>query len=167
MCPTAREFLSAARGKMHVLLELKGPTANRKMADDMVSLVRELHMQKEVTLIGLDYQLISYVNTHYPDINTGFLYYYSFGDIEDAKAKTLIMEEGMANEDQLDVIHSAHRQAFVWTVNTNDSMDRFSFSSADAMITDYPVQALDSVWQAHHASTFEKLVGSLFVTLFY
>lgn len=165
--PTAREFLSAARGKMHVLLELKGPTANRKMADDMVSLVRELHMQKEVTLIGLDYQLISYVNTQYPDIDTGFLYYYSFGDIEDAKAKTLIMEEGMANEDQLDVIHSAHRQAFVWTVNTNDSMDRFSFSSADAMITDYPVQALNSVWEAHHASTFEKLVGSLFVTLFY
>lgn len=163
--PTIEEFLDAAQGNIHVYLELKGKSADHKMADDMVALIRARHMEKEVSLLSLDYELISYINDTYPDITTGFLYYYSFGDMSKAKTNFLVMEEGMANEDNLDSIHASGREAVVWTVNSQESMDRFAYSSVDGIISDYPMEVIDAVQSAQHASTFDKLIGSLVVLL--
>lgn len=165
--PTVEAFLDAAeQTKLHVLLELKGATADTTMAKDLVAMIRARHMQHTVTLISLDYQLVSHIERTYSDIQTGFLYYYSFGDISQAKADMLIMEEGMGREETLDELHAEDRETAIWTVNTEDAMNRFAYSSTDAIITDYPVQALETINQAHHESTFDKLLGSLMAQIY-
>ena len=71
--PTLDDMMSASKGKMVLFTELKGSTADRKMADDAVALIRKYQMEDECVLISLKYGLIDYIETTYPDIQTGFL----------------------------------------------------------------------------------------------
>lgn len=59
--PTLDETLEAAKGHGTLFIELKGPTADRQMADDVVADVRARGMEDQVAIIGLDYDLVSYV----------------------------------------------------------------------------------------------------------
>lgn len=135
--PTLEDYLDASKGKIKLFLELKGSTADSKMADDVVSLVKQRGMEKDVALLSLDYNLISYIEEKYPEMDTGYLYFFSLGDISKLKADFLIMEEQEASDDKIDRLHQFGKKAIVWTVNTDESVDRFVVSDVDGIITDY------------------------------
>ena len=65
--PTFEEMLIASRGRMILFTELKGKTADQKMADDAVSIVKQYHMEDEVVLISLKYDIIDYIESKYPE----------------------------------------------------------------------------------------------------
>ena len=52
---------------MILFTELKGKTADQKMADDAVSIVKQYHMEDEVVLISLKYDIIDYIESKYPE----------------------------------------------------------------------------------------------------
>ena len=47
------------------------------------------------------------------------------------------MEEQEASDDKIDRLHQFGKKAIVWTVNTDESVDRFVVSDVDGIITDY------------------------------
>ncbi len=133
---TLEEMLDAIKGKGKLFIELKGATADEQMADDVVRMVRERDMIDDVAIISLKYKLIDYVETNYPEFETGTLLILGFGTIARMNCDDLIMEEEMAAEDTVDLIHAYGKQAIVWTVNTRSSMLRFLDSKVDSIITD-------------------------------
>ena len=78
--PTFEEMLISSKGRMILFTELKGNTADQKMADDSVALIRQYHMEDECVLISLNYDVIDYIETTYPEIQTGYLTFACFGD---------------------------------------------------------------------------------------
>lgn len=133
---TLEEMLDVIKGKGKLFIELKGATADEQMADDVVRMVRERDMIDDVAIISLKYKLIDYVETNYPEFETGTLLILGFGTIARMNCDDLIMEEEMAAEDTVDLIHAYGKQAIVWTVNTRSSMLRFLDSKVDSIITD-------------------------------
>ncbi|VWL85006.1 glycerophosphodiester phosphodiesterase family protein [Oceanivirga miroungae] len=131
------EILDAAKGKIGVFVELKEKSADYKMVDDVVKIIKEKNMLDECVILSLDYDLIEYTHDNYPEIKTGFLYFFSTGDLKDLKADYLIMEEGEASHSRVSEIHEANKKAIVWTVNTEESIDRFIKSNVDGIITDH------------------------------
>ena len=134
--PTAEEMLLAIRGKAKLFLELKGVSADRRMADDMVSLIRKLDCADDIVFISLQYDVIDYVKKTYPEFETGVLMFGGIGDISRLNCDLLIMEEHMATADRIDQIHSNGKKAYVWTVNTREGLHHFLNSDADGVITD-------------------------------
>ena len=135
--PTLEEMLDHSKGKVKLFLELKGETADRDMADDVVKAVKERDMVDDVALISLDYDVIDYAEQMYPEMETGVLIFGAVGDVTNLNCDMIIMEEEMASvASTVRKIHDAGKKAGVWTVNTERAMRKFLDSEADMVITD-------------------------------
>ena len=134
--PTVEELLDAVKGREKLFLELKGVSADRRMADDLVTMIREKDCVEDIVLISLKYSVIDYIEKNYPEFETGVLMFGGIGNVSRMNCDILIMEEEMSTDQRINQIHSRGKQVYVWTVNTMDSMYRFLDSGCDGVITD-------------------------------
>lgn len=134
--PTYEEMLEASRDRVVLFVELKGETADQQMADDAVKIIKEYNMVDQTVVISLGYELIDYIETNYPEINTGYLAFASFGDTASYNCDYLALEEETATSSMIEEIHEAGKKILVWTVNEDDDIEDFLRSGADAIITD-------------------------------
>ncbi len=133
---TLEEMLDVIKGREKLFIELKGVTADRRMVDDVVGIVREKNCVGDVVLISLNYDVIDYAESTYPEFETGTLFFNGIGNEATLNCDLLIMEEEIARNSSVQAIHEAGKQVLVWTVNTEDSMSRFLDSRVDGIITD-------------------------------
>ena len=71
--PTLEDMLDASHGRLTLYVELKGETADKQMADEAVKIIKDRNMTDETVIISLKYDLIDYVESTYPEMNTGFI----------------------------------------------------------------------------------------------
>lgn len=158
---TLDEMLNAIKGKEKLFIELKGETADQKMADDVVQIIKEKQMVQDVALISLKYDLVSYIETQNPDIETGFLYYASWGDDVDLNVDDLIMEEESASDQTIDSIHQKGKKAIVWTVDDEDSINHFLLSECDAIITNEVDETLEMKKDIDHRGDSQRILDEV------
>ena len=133
---TVEEMLDAAKGRVRLYIELKGETADRRMADDIYKMIKERGMEKDCAIISLNYSLIDYTETTYPELETIYLCYYSFGKLEHLNCDGIALEAETATSRNIDWIHSAGKRVDVWTCNTSSTISHFILSNVDGIITD-------------------------------
>ncbi|MGJ3510048.1 glycerophosphoryl diester phosphodiesterase membrane domain-containing protein [Enemella sp. A6] len=160
--PTLEEFLDAAKGHVTVFIELKGATADKRMAADVLKLVKERDMLGETVIISLNYQLIRDVEKSDPNVQTGYLYFLALGRVSELEADYLILEEGEATPSRLVEIINADKRAIVWTVNEQESMSKFGNQPVYAMITDH-IEELNKVLEEREFGSDVELFLKLFV----
>ncbi len=142
--PTMEELLDRGKEDGIVLfLELKGESADRKMADDIVAAVRERDMTDQVVLISLNYDALQYAEQTYPEFRTGLLIFGAIGDVSKLDCDIVIMEEEMSTQTRIDNIHDVGKEAMVWTVNKSLDLSRFLDMDVDGVITDEITVALE------------------------
>ena len=134
--PTFEEMLEIIKGREKLFVELKGSTADRRMVDDLVMMIREAGCTEDCVLISLNYDIINYAETTYPEFETGTLFFLGIGDVSRLNCDMLIMEEEAATSARIAAIQDAGKKAAVWTVNTEPGMRKFLKSYVDAVITD-------------------------------
>ena len=142
--PTLKEVMDAAKDRLILYIELKGATADTKMAEDVVAMLKERGQEKEAAVISMKYDLVRHVETKYPEITTGFIYYSNYGNINMIPCDMLIMEEDIATFRNISAAHFANKSVVVWTVNNRDLLYKMLNSQAyeiiggnvDAVITD-------------------------------
>lgn len=134
--PTLEEMLDASKDKVTLLVELKGETADEQMADDAVRIIKEKGMADQTVLISLKYDVLDYIEQKYPEMQTGYLAFFSFGNIEKLPFDYLALEEEISTDAAIDAIHENNKKIMVWTVNKSGDIENFLTSDADAIITD-------------------------------
>ena len=159
--PTFEEILEASKGKMVLFTELKGETADRQMADDAVRIIKEYGMEDEVVLISLKYDVIDYIETNYPEMQTGFLTFASFGDTALLNCDYLALEEESATADSISAVHKQGKKVLIWTANKKESQRFFFCSSADAVITDNVYQATEVLNEIRNRSDLSRIIDKI------
>lgn len=159
--PTYEEMLIASKGRMVLFTELKGNTADRQMADDAVSLIKQYHMEDECVLISLAYDVIDYTETTYPEIQTGFLTFASFGETAALNCDYIGLEEESATADAIKAIHDEGKKVLVWTANEIGSQKHFLCTDVDGLITDNVSQALGLVEELEQRSDLDRMVDKI------
>lgn len=159
---TLDEMINLSKGKIGLFIELKGATADKKMADEVVKKVKENKIEKEAVILSLDYSLIQYIEKKYPDIETGYLYFFSVGERDKMVGDYLIMEEREATLDNIYKIHQAKKKAVVWTVNTKQSMEKFINMPVDGIITDYVKELKHEIKVEQNRSDIEIIIDEIF-----
>ena len=159
--PTFEEMLISSRGRMVLFTELKGNTADRKMADDAVKLVKQYQMEDEAVLISLKYDLIDYIETNYPEMQTGFLTFASFGETAALNCDYIGLEEESATTDAINAIHKEGKKALVWTANEAGSQKHFLCSEVDGLITDNVSQAIGLVTELEQRSDLDRMIDKI------
>ena len=159
--PTFEEMLRAGKGSMVLFIELKGNTADRKMADDVVRLVKQYQMEEECVLISLKYDLIDYIETSYPEVQTGFLTFASFGKTADLNCDCIGLEEESATRDAIVSIHGEGKKVLVWTANEKEAQKYFLCTQVDGIITDNVSQAIRLASEMEHRSDLERMIDTV------
>ena len=159
--PTFEEMLISGRGRMVLFTELKGKTADKKMAEDAVKLIKQYQMEDEVVLISLDYSLIDYIETTYPEMDTGFLTFASIGKTAELNCDYIGLEEESATSGAIRSIHHEGKKALVWTANEKGSQKHFLCKDVDGLITDNVSQALGLVKELEHRSDLDRMVDKV------
>ena len=159
--PTFEEMMLASKGRIVLFTELKGSTADKKMADDAVSLIKLHDMEDECILISLKYDVIDYIETKYPEIQTGFLTFASFGNTAGLNCDYLGLEEESATTDDINSIHDEGKQVIIWTANEKESQRHFLCSDADGIITDNVTQAIELVTELETRSDLDRMVDRI------
>ena len=159
--PTLEEMLDASKGKVILFIELKGETADKQMCDDAVRIVKEKHMEDETVLISLKYDLIDYIETKYPEMETGFLTFASFGDTALLNCDYLALEEESATADSIAAVHKQGKKVLIWTANKKQSQRYFLCSSADAVITDNVTQANEVMEEIANRSDLRRIIDRI------
>ena len=159
--PTFEEMLISSKGRIVLFTELKGKTADKQMADDAVSLVRQYQMEDECVLISLKYDVINYIETNYPEIETGFLTFASLGNTAGLNCDYIGLEEESATADAIDAIHNEGKKALVWTANERGSQKHFLCTKIDGIITDNVTQALSLVTELKQRSDLDRMIDKI------
>ena len=136
-------------------------TADRKMADDAVRLVKHYKVEDSCVLVSLQYDLIDYIETEYPEIQTGFLTFASFGKTADLNCDYIGLEEESATSDTIESIHDEGKKVLVWTANEKGSQRHFLCSQVDGLITDNVRQAMELVNKLEHRSDLDRMVDRI------
>ena len=131
------------------------------MADDVVKLVKQYQMEDEVVFISLKYDLIDYIETAYPEMETGFLTFASFGNTAGLNCDYIGLEEESATIDAIDAIHREGKKVLVWTANEKGSQKHFLCTEVDGLITDNVTQALELVTEIEHRSDLDRMVDKI------
>lgn len=159
--PTIEELLDASKGRIKLFIELKGATADRRMVDDLVSMIRERDCVDDVVLISLDYDLMAYAETNYPEFETGTLFFLGLGDISNLNCDLIMMEEESVTEERLRRIHDSGRKAAVWTVNKEEALYKFLDSGIDYVITDEVILAGKVTEKLSSRSVYREMVDRI------
>ena len=159
--PTYEEVLAASKGKLVVFTELKGDTADRKMADDAVRMIKEYDMVDSCVLISLKYDLIDYIEKTYPDIQTGFLTFASFGDTALLNCDYIGLEEESATASAISAIHDQNKKVLIWTSNEARAQRHFLCSRADGLITDNITQAAGVLEEIRNRSDLQRMMDKI------
>lgn len=155
------DIFTATKGKMGLFLELKGSTADEKMVDDVVKMIKEENRQGDAVILSLDYNIIQYTETNYPEIQTGYLYYFAFGQTNQLVGDYLVMEEREADMEKVIELKAAGKKVVVWTVNTEESIERFVNSAVDGIITDDVMAVKEKLIESNQIFSFERLIQAL------
>lgn len=132
------------------------------MVDDVVKMLKERKMEKNAVLLSLDYSLIIYIEDKYPEMDSGYLYFFSIGSTENMIADYLIMEEREATENNIELIKEKGKKVVVWTVNSEDSIKRFINSDVDGIITDYIEDVKSALVEKENRSDLEIIFQNFF-----
>ena len=112
-------------------------------------------------LISLDYHLIDYIETEYPEMETGFLSFVSYGDTALLNCDYLGLEEESASAELISSIHEQGKKVLIWTVNKKGSQRHFLCSDADALITDNVSQAMDVIEELNDRSDLRRILDRI------
>jgi glycerophosphoryl diester phosphodiesterase len=118
-------------------------------------------MEDEVVLISLKYELIDYIETVYPEMQTGFLTFASFGDTAKLNCDYLGLEEESATSDAIREVHKQGKKILIWTANNRTSQRHFLCSEADGVITDNVLQAMDVIHEIQSRSDLSRIIDRL------
>ena len=134
---TLNEMVDAARKyHVHLFIELKGESADRKMAREVYDAVDRKGMLDNVTFISMNFDTINFLENIHSDADTGYLCFYSFGSISRMKCDALLLETEAAVQTNINSAHSNGKRVYVWTVNSLNGITEFMNSNVDGIITD-------------------------------
>lgn len=159
---TFEEMLDASKDRIVLFVELKGNTADQQMGDDAVRMIKERGMEKQCVLISLKYSLIDYIERNYPEMETAYLTFASFGDTAKLNCDYLGLEEEACNSNTIDAIHDSGRKVLVWTPNSVSAQRKFLNSKADYIITDNISQANEQIKSLNERQDYEVILDWIF-----
>ena len=160
---TLEEMLEASKDRIILFIELKGNTADQQMADDAVKIVKEAGMEDQCVLISLKYPLIDYIERNYPEMDTAYLTFASFGKTANLNCDYIGLEEEATNSSTIDAIHDTGRKVLVWTPNSEYSIRKFLLSKADYIITDQVSLAKKTTKELSERKDIEVLIDLFFI----
>ncbi|MEG0580302.1 MAG: glycerophosphodiester phosphodiesterase family protein, partial [Niameybacter sp.] len=145
--PTLEEVLALCKGKIKVLVEPKPNGRDQRLAEATMEVIKKSGMEKDVQIHCLEYPILEQIKKIEPNMPCGFIISMSYGRYWDmAAADFFTLEQTYLSRDEVAKVHLVGKEVYIWTVNTEEDMQRALNVDGDAMITNYPIEAREEVF---------------------
>ena len=118
-------------------------------------------MTDSCTFISLKYSLVDYMETTYPQLETGYIYNMAIGDTPDLNCDCFIVASEAATSPAIYAIQAKGKKIYVWSVNSTKQIEEFLKSDIDGIITDQPVNARKVEEKLERRSDFQRVYDNL------
>ncbi len=146
--PTLREVFELCKGKVNLNLDLKYRSAAEGLVEKVVALIEEYEMEWQCVITSTSLTVLENVKELNPDIRTGYITYqiyqgyYNNGNIDFFSIKSNLATKTVTRE-----VHKNGKAIHVWTVNSENELERMKMIGVDNIITDDPSYAKEVLYQ--------------------
>ena len=136
--PTFEEYVRRADElKIKLLVELK-PSGDEpeNFAEMFVKDFRKFGVSRKFKTMSLDLNLMRKIEKIAPEIETGFVIPFQFGDFDDSKIDFYVIEDFSYRKKLALKAHKKQRKIFIWTLNTRSDISKYLQEPIDGIISD-------------------------------
>ncbi len=136
---TLEEVFQFTGGDIFLNIELKSDAVGERLEEKVVELIMQYGMENHCCVTSFSYQSLKKIKEQSPEIRTGFIMSYAYGNFYDLEAADAFSIKSMfINQQVVSNAHQRGKEVYAWTVNTVPEMQRMLNLSVDHIITDKP-----------------------------
>lgn len=140
--PTLQEAMEYCKGKIDLNIEIKRQSKDDEFVEKVVTLIEENKFRKHCVVSSMNYNYLKEVKELNPKIKTCFIVTSVVHNIKDLKyADYLSIKYTYVSTELINVAHKEGKKVYVWTVNTEMSLNLLKGFDVDNIITDNPNMA--------------------------
>ena len=160
--PTLEEVLKVCRGKIHLNIETKPSGHDKDLEKQVAKLLKKYHMRDTCVVSSLKYDSLRKIKQADDSIETAYITSVSYGNFTDLEyadgysAESTLLSKSFVNKAQ-----KAGKQIYVWTVNSEERLEKVVGMGIDNVITDDPVMAKELIYEQEHSTFWDRYVKQL------
>ena len=160
--PTLEEVLKVCRGKIHLNIEIKPSGHDKDLEEQVAKLLKKYHMRDTCVVSSLKYDSLRKIKQADDSIETAYITSVSYGNFTNLEyadgysVESTLLSKGFVNKAQ-----KAGKQIYVWTVNSEERLEKVVGMGIDNVITDDPVMAKELIYEQEHSTFWDRYVKQL------
>lgn len=160
--PTLEEVLKVCRGKIHLNIEIKPSGHDKDLEEQVAKLLKKYHMRDTCVVSSLKYDSLRKIKEADDSIETAYITSVSYGNFTDLEyADGYSVESTLLSKSSVNKAQKAGKQIYVWTVNSEERLEKVVGMGIDNVITDDPVMAKELIYEQEHSTFWDRYVKQL------
>ena len=160
--PTLEEVLKVCRGKIHLNIEIKPSGHDKDLEEQVAKLLKKYHMRDTCVVSSLKYDSLRKIKEADDSIETAYITSVSYGNFTDLEyADAYSVESTLLSKSFVNKAQKAGKQIYVWTVNSEERLEKVVGMGIDNVITDDPVMAKELIYEQEHSTFWDRYVKQL------
>ena len=160
--PTLEEVLKVCRGKIHLNIEIKPSGHDKDLEEQVAKLLKKYHMRDTCVVSSLKYDSLREIKEADDSIETAYITSVSYGNFTDLEyADGYSVESTLLSKSFVNKAQKAGKQIYVWTVNSEERLEKVVGMGIDNVITDDPVMAKELIYEQEHSTFWDRYVKQL------
>ena len=161
--PTLEEIMEYADGKIKLNIEIKLSKNEPELVEKVAMLIKEYDFYDDCYVTSMNYEALTEIKKYDERIKTGYVLQVAYGNfynISDIDAFSI--NYAYVTKNLVDTIHHKGKEIFAWTVNSKSTAERMTAMGVDAIITDNPVMARETVYSKYSNKLLENVLSYVF-----
>ncbi len=160
--PTLEEVLKVCRGKIHLNIEIKSSGHDKDLEEQVAKLLKKYHMRDTCVVSSLKYDSLRKIKQADDSIETAYITSVSYGNFTDLEyADGYSVESTLLSKSFVNKAQKTGKQIYVWTVNSEERLEKVVGMGIDNVITDDPVMAKELIYEQEHSTFWDRYVKQL------
>lgn len=160
--PTLEEVLKVCRGKIHLNIEIKPSGHDKDLEEQVAKLLKKYHMRDTCVVSSLKYDSLRKIKEADDSIETAYITSVSYGNFTNLEyADGYSVESTLLSKSFINKAQKAGKQIYVWTVNSEERLEKVVGMGIDNVITDDPVMAKELIYEQEHSTFWDRYVKQL------
>lgn len=156
--PTLQAIFKQCKGKIKVNIELKYYQWDPQLANRVIAIVEEFHMENDIVIMSLRPEAVAQVKAERPKWHVGLLIAAALTDLTRVKTDFLAVHSKMVTPRFVRRTHRSGKTIQAWTINDTVGMTKMFGMGVDAIITDEPGRAVRLLAQRTTMDPFERIL---------
>lgn len=160
--PTLEEALLLCQNTIFMNIEIKITNHEQQLVEKVVRMLEEYEMEDQCVITSTNYGVLSRVKKANESIKTGYIMSLAYGFFYNRKyADFFSVKSNFITQDMIGLAHSYGKEIHAWTVNTVSEIQRMKQLGVDNIITDYPIQVREILYEDELTTSFVDFLRTM------